>query len=254
MPPSDHSPSSPRIGNLRPRSLDHVELRRHVIHVLALGSLSMQEIRRRVLGSDLTMEVKDRFNEVLHEVGVGVSGQYSLKKSLWKEVRDDYEKYTDLERTRVRSERPSGTRANGAKTNGVVEPKPRGVNGKSEFSADPAIKECEAEMAETTVVTCEADELRLRKSFHKWYPKYSGVIEELERMERTFRELNGRYHDARSAAERENIAREITTNYERHRRRHDELIKFLPRLHARLRSIRDSLEDWAKPPSKSARA
>lgn len=214
----------------------------------------MQEIRRRVLGSDLTMEMKDRFSDVLHEVGVDANGQYSLKKSLWKEVMDGYEKYTNLERIRIKSERPNGTRANESQANGIVEPKPRGVNLKCEFVPDAAIKEFEAEMAGNVTVTCETDELRLRKSFQKWYPKYTGVIEELEGMESTFRELNARYRDARSAAERENTAREITSNYEKYRRRHDELVKFLPRLHARLRSIRDSLEDWAKPPSQSARA
>lgn len=214
----------------------------------------MQTIRVRVLGSDLTMEMKDKFSAILHEVGVDVAGHYSLKKHLWKEVKDDYEGYTDLERKRVKSERPSWARMNGVRANGVVEPKPsRGAGMKPEFVIDPAVKEFDAEMREIVTVTCEADELRLRKSFLKWYPKYTRVIEELEGMERTFRELDGKYREARGAAERESIAREITSNYEKHRRRRDELVKFLPRLHARLRSIRESLEGWAKLPSQSGR-
>lgn len=188
------------------------------------------------------MELRDRFNEVLREVGMDTSGRYCLKKPLWDEVRVEYEGYSEAERARVRAKRPN---AMGGKANGASEGGDAG--GMTEAQVDAGIREFEAERWEMGVVKCEADELRLRKKFQRWFPLYNGMIAELEEMGDTFRGLDRRYREARSAVERDDLARRITSNYDRFKKRRDELVKHLPRLHAKLREIRDALEVWAKP-------
>lgn len=235
-------PESPRLGGLRARNQDTGGLRRTVIHVLALGAGSMQAVRSRALGNRLSMELKDRFMEVLKEVGTDVMGLYTLKRALWDEVSAEYEGYSEAERARVRVERSNVA---GGKVNGAAEV--RGMEGMSDASLDAGIREFEADRSEVGVVSCEADELRLRKKFKTWFPLYDGVIEELEGMGDTFRGMERRYREARSSWERESLVRRIASKYERHKKRRDELTRLLPRLHARLREIRDALEEWAKP-------
>lgn len=243
LPSSAHSPSSPKTGNLRAKSEDIDELRVNVMHILASQPRAFHSLSSRVIENDAPPELKEDLKSVLQGVATCKDGIYTLRGHCWARISEDYQAYTHAERTQMRIARSEYYSANGTNdvksiTDGVM----------TDAQLDSEIRSFQKAKTDDNVgkISSERGEKEFRKTFEKWYPLYAEVINRLEKMSKTFKSLDSRYRERRSAEERDSIVKKITAAYEKHKKRREELITVLPLLHEHLRSIRSALDKWAK--------
>lgn len=233
------SPASPRVpSTVRPDQ--RAELRRHVVHMLAAGDCSLDSLRKR-LKIDNAPSMGPVLSGVLKEVANRQSGVFSLRQSLWRDVSDGYECYSDVDLAAMRMRRSTMAGPNFEHTS----PNPEGM---TDAQLDKKISEFEkTEMERRVNKPCTpGEEKELRQQYQTWYSTYRTIIGRMEEMRRTFVRLEERYASCQKPKDKEALVQQIKRSHDRFFERKKRFEKVLPALHVMLKCIRDALEGVQK--------
>lgn len=217
---------------------DRVELRRGVIHILALGEVAMTGLRRR-LGISDTAGGHEMLISILAEVADSRKGNYTLRERLWAEASDGYPAYSEIERSRMKANRKEALGAN-------AEAKIR-MQSLSEEQFDDEVNAFEkGYQRDVGVVTNDREESGMRKQFAQLYPLYTEVIARMEELQKSFVSLAGKFKAARTAQEKDSLAKRLQANHMKHKNRYLKYERVLPLLHRRMKGMHKALEGYLK--------
>lgn len=239
------APSSPRTGNLRPKSQSYADLRRNVIHILALGEHSAQAVRSRLGEGISAPDRQSMVHGILHEVGETKRGLFTLKDELWSEVDDHFPAYSDLERTRVKSSRVDVESSRGQSSANGSEQSAH-LHSMTDAQVEAAIDKFEKmKRSSNGKLATVNGEQGLRKSYNDLFPLYSEIMRKMQDLSNLFSSLGTRIRDAKGAS-RDALAERISSQYEKHQGRYARFTKVLPLIHSYLAEIRKKLEEGAE--------
>lgn len=249
------SPHSPRVGNVRVRGKDKVaDMRRIVIHTLALGESSMSGLKAK-LHADDGSDAQGQLVKIVQEVAEKRGMVLKLREALWSEVSDGYEGYTDAERARVREARDGRVNGGGGggengSARGLVEPSTGamtnsiGTHGMSHAQLEERLDAYERDERTTDVkkIRSDEDESDLRRRFAKWFPVYQAMIGRMDDMKKAFAKMEKGLSDARNSRDRDLVVKEIRHTHDKYHDMHARCVKMLPTLHRRLKDMRSALD------------
>lgn len=247
-PSAVHSPSSPRIGNLRPKNINRADMRRNVIHVLALGEQSVHAVKSRIIGSGAPESQHTMIMGVLHEVSEAKHGMFKLREKCWKEVDDTFSTYTDMERTRMKSARAEAI----GDQDGKYESDEKGKLPSYIENADKLEEALEAfernNVSKSPVIRIrsEQDETYVRKEFKTLHPIYIAGIEWIEDVAAMIRSLEKRWMDTKSDSERQMLAKRIIEKHSIYKTRHAKFVRIVPIMHERVRKMKKEIDEWTQ--------
>lgn len=238
--PSVNSPGSPRASSIRPPRLtdqtDITEIRRQIIHFLAMGEKDLKSIKDR-LDSQRVEAPSSTLAAILAEVASSNSGRYALKEKIWDSVTESFD-YTNAELGKMRAYRTEALEGPYDKLK---------KQNMSDAELDAAIESFRKNHKDTEeIITTEKQEAQLRKSFTKMCPLYSELIGRMEELQGVFKKLETRFLAAKSKDERDGLARRITNNHKKYRARYMTCKRVLPEVHSRMKRIRRALDEYAQ--------
>lgn len=209
-------------------------LRRHVIHMAATHSKSIQEVRRRCDVKEGTDE-DAALGAILKEVASVKRGVLHLHDVHWDKVSEGYECYDERERGTVRKKRSLYQRVqNGSGDDGDSDSE--GGAGMSDGELDAKMREFESEGGDKRV----GGEVEMRKAFSKWYPVYDAIVRKMQKMHRDFSTLERRFKES-EGRDREAVVKTIRLKHSRQKERRRKLEVTLPKLHGLLKDIKETL-------------
>ncbi|CAN8075067.1 unnamed protein product [Agarophyton chilense] len=229
--PNVRSPSSPRVGTRRKMD-DPEDVRRHVVHSLALGDMTMTAIRRRHEARNMEGVV---LGEALGEVAEKSGSTYRLKKRSWREVYDDYTDYNDIEKKRMKENR--------VEVSGLVEGKLRvGVMNDDLLQAELS-SAAEHIMRPVPEVKDKAEEETLRKNYDHVHRLYSEVIDRISDVNSKFERLGDKLKIS-NESERAHVSIAIQSADKSHAKRFKRFQRVLPKMHSFLKQVRHAVERY----------
>ncbi|CAN8064428.1 unnamed protein product [Agarophyton chilense] len=229
--PNVHSPSSPRVGTRRKMD-DPEDVRRHVVHSLALGDMTMTAIRRRHEARNMEGVV---LGEALGEVAERSGSTYRLKKRSWREVYDDYNDYNDMEKKRMKQNR--------VEVSGLVEGKLRVDVINDDLLQEELSSAAKLMARPVQEVKDDAEEERLRKNYEHVHRLYSEVIDRMGDVNAKFRRLGDKLKIS-NESERAHVSAAIQSANKSHAERFKRFQRVLPKMHGFLKHVRQTLERY----------
>lgn len=227
------SPSRARM-NPRPKMSDADEIRRHVMHSLALGDMQKGAIRRRheALNMDSTV-----LNDVLDGVADAKNGTYKLKKSMWREVYDGYSEYSEMEKKRMKENR--------VEVCGVVDGR-LNAEGMNNDMLQEEMNSVVSEMGKASVgVKNDEEENKIRKRYETIHSVYIEVINRMEMVSSMFRRLAAKLKACGDGG-KEEITCAICLAHSKHSKQYESFVRVLPTVHGYLKQIRQAIEKYER--------
>eukprot|EP00178_Gracilaria_changii_P009365 TRINITY_DN2744_c0_g1_i1.p2 TRINITY_DN2744_c0_g1~~TRINITY_DN2744_c0_g1_i1.p2 ORF type:complete len:502 (-),score=111.75 TRINITY_DN2744_c0_g1_i1:5112-6617(-) len=230
--PGVHSPSSAR-AHTRAQMDNLEDVRRHVVHSLALGDMTMAAIRRRHEARNMESNVlDDALGEVAEKSGV----TYRLKKRSWREVYDDYTDYSDMERKMMTQNRQKVGAVDGKLAMEVM----------NDDLLNHEVRDV-AKLMSRSVAEAKDEEGddRLRKSYEQVHRIYSEVIERISAVAVKMRRLGDRLETC-NESERGQVCALIDSANQVHGERYSRFKRALPKMHGYLKQVRRAVEKYER--------
>lgn len=240
-------------GSSSPSSTGEEEVRKSIIHVLALGEMSETNLRKRILEARESPMSDATFRKLLREVGrYGKSG-YVLREESWREVLESYVGYTESDQKRLREvlgrrakRKAPGLRSSRSVANGHDEA-PIIVKGAvSDAIISKALDQFEKHGQRTVPIRSAKEEQDAHSLWDAWHSVYVQVNLRLDAMREDMEKLGRRYDNAKNTRDRGEVEREIHVFHEKSMVRHEQYCKFLPLLHKKLKSLLARMEVYAQ--------
>lgn len=245
------APSSPRVGSLRPKSTDTNELRRNVIHILALGETTNAKLRSRILDANSGSDNQGALLNIIREVGRYTGTGYVLKDDSWSDVSDTFREYSAMERNRIRELLAKRKDAPALRSGRMPKGSDADIVPVSKSSTDSQIEAAIAQFERRqgnkkpgALIQSAAEEDNLRQYFSDLYPLYSEVNRRLEKIREIFEDLGKKFQASQPGRARDDLEKRIASLYDEHRDRHKKFCKALPALHSELGDVRKRIEEW----------
>lgn len=245
---SPNSPGAPRAPDPAQR-LDN--LRRGMVHFLALGDATEASLKKRLLDLRESPSLDPAFRKILRQVGRFTKGTgFSLREEHWREVSDNFALYSEADRKRVRdllarrSKRKSTPVGNGLRARSsltaltsVVEA-PIIVNDDVSYAIiAKALAQFDARHSRNGPIRDDHEEQTVHSYWDAWHSVYNQMHVRMERMSLEMEKLGKRYDEARSSGDRANAEKAIEKFHEASFEQHSQYKKYLPLLHAELKSL-----------------
>ncbi|KAI0567083.1 hypothetical protein FGB62_4g258 [Gracilaria domingensis] len=234
--PNVHSPSSPRLSS-RPKMDDPEDVRRHVVHSLALGDMTMAAIRRRHEAYNMEGTVLDG---ALGEVADKSGTNYRLKKRSWREVYDDYTDYSEMEKKRMVQNRFKAGSVDGKLGTEVM----------NHDMFEHEVKDVTKRMVKTVAdVKDEEDEDKLRENYNQMHKLYKEAIERVTDVSIKFRRLEDKWvscGDTETTQLTMQVSMALQSGNKVHGERFTRLQNLLPKMHGYLKQVRQAVVRYAQ--------
>lgn len=209
---------------------DGEEIRRHVVHSLALGDMTLHAMRRRHESLNMDSVV---LGEVLKEVADLSGDNYKLKKGAWREVYDSHPGYNDGNRQLMRENR--------AKVCALVDGK-LNVELMNDDALQEEIKELSKQFSKGVGEVQNDEEERLaRKKYERGYRLYREVIARVSLVNGRFVELKEKLEKCKESGGKEKLKMRIQSCDRRYNESFKRLERVLPKMHGFLKGIREAV-------------
>lgn len=219
----------------KPKLKDSEEIRRHVVHSLALGDMTLNAMRRRHESRNMDSAVLD---EVLKDVADVTGDNYRLKKRAWREVYDSYSEYSDMNRKLMRQNR--------VQVCGLVDGKLR-----AEFMNDDALQEEINELSKqfskgVYEVENDEDERLARRNYERVHVLYGEVIDRMSMVNGKFVELRERLETCTESSGKEEVKNTIRSCDRRYGESFKRFERVLPKMHGFLKGIQEAVCNYER--------
>lgn len=247
------SASSPGSPGGPPSAQRQEELRKGIIHILALGEMSESNLKKRLLNSRESPHSDAIFRKLLKEAAKYHKSGYVLHEDGWQEVTENSMLYSEADKKKVRDILARRKKKISIGSNGIRSSRNNGSadaliivsDGVSDSIISMALEQFERLVQRVGPIRSAKEEQEVHLFWDAWHELYQQVNDRLENMRSEMEKLGMQYDNASSSRSRDEAEKQIRDFHQKSIGRHQEYCKYLPILHKELKALLGHMRAYA---------